>query len=232
MVMEQVWPQAFVIDPEYLANTTGFIDSAEVVGLSPMTVSYVVDPKATWSDGYPIGAADFEYNWQQQLRTSPLLASVGLLAGYRDIKSISGSNGGKTVTVVFKSPYSDWEGLFANLIPAHVAQRAGWVSAFAGFRRSKVISGGPFIVSSMEPGKRLVLTRNARYWGTPAHLQSIVFLVERSDRASLAGLQNGSVSIAEVTPSPQVDGAIARDQAPGSGLSVTTTPSPVLWKLF
>jgi len=35
MVMEQVWPQAFVIDPEYQAETTGFIDSAEVVGLSP-----------------------------------------------------------------------------------------------------------------------------------------------------------------------------------------------------
>ncbi|MFZ2055812.1 MAG: ABC transporter substrate-binding protein [Acidimicrobiales bacterium] len=231
MVMAQVWPQAFVIDPEYLANTTGFIDSAEVVGLSPMTVSYVIDPKAMWSDGYPITAADFEYNWQQQLQTSPLMASVGLLAGYRDIKSISGSNGGKTVTVVFKSPYSDWEGLFADLIPAHVAQRAGWVSGFAGFRRSNVISGGPFIVSSVKPGKRLVLTRNTRYWGAPAHLQSIVFLVERSGSASLAALGNGSVSIAEVTPSPQVDTVIARDQAPGSGLSVTTTPSPVLWQL-
>ena len=77
MVMEQVWPQAFVIDPEYQAETTGFIDSAEVVGLSPMTVSYVIDPKATWSDGYPITATDFEYNWQQQLQASPVLASPG-----------------------------------------------------------------------------------------------------------------------------------------------------------
>ena len=134
MVMEQVWPQAFVIDPEYQAETTGFIDSAEVVGLSPMTVSYVIDPKATWSDGYPITATDFVYNWQQQLLASPVLASPAFLAGYRDIRSISGSNGGKTVRVVFNRPYSDWEGLFANLIPAHIAERAGWASAFAGFR--------------------------------------------------------------------------------------------------
>ena len=234
MVMEQVWPQAFVIDPEYQAETTGFIDSAEVVGLSPMTVNYVIDPKATWSDGYPITAADFEYNWQQQLQASPVLASPGFLAGYRDIKSISGSNGGKTVKVVFISPYSDWEGLFANLIPAHIAERAGWVSAFAGFHPSDLISGGPFIVSSLEKGKRLVLTRNSRYWGAPAHLQSIVFRVERSDQnslASLASLKKGSVSIAEVTPSPQVDEAIARDQALSSALSATTTPSPVLWQL-
>ncbi len=231
MVMEQVWPQAFVIDPEFQPQTTGFIDSAEVVDLSPMTVSYVIDPKATWSDGYPITVADFEYNWQQQLRFGPSLASTGLLAGYRDVKSITGSNDGKTVRVVFDSPYSDWEGLFANLIPAHIAGRTGWVSAFSGFHRSDLISGGPFIVSSLQKGKKLVLTRNSRYWGTPAHLQSIVFLVERSERATLAGLQKGRVSIAEVTPGPEVNGAIASDEAANGALSVTTTPSPVLWQL-
>jgi len=231
MVMEQVWPQAFVVDPDYQPETTGFIDSAEVVNLSPMTVSYVIDPKATWSDGYPITATDFEYNWEQQLQASPSLASTGLLAGYRDIKSISGSNGGKTVRVVFTAPFSDWEGLFANIIPAHIAERAGWVSGFAGFRRSDLISGGPFIVSSLEKGKRLVLTRNSKYWGAPAHLQSIVFRVERSEGATLAGLQDGRVSIAEITPSPQVNSALVRDETATSTLSVTTTPSPVLWQL-
>ena len=90
MVMEQVWPQAFVVDPEFEAETQGFIDSAEVVGLRPMTVSYVIDPKATWSDGYPITAADFVYNWQQRLLTGAQLASAGVLAGYRDIVSIAG----------------------------------------------------------------------------------------------------------------------------------------------
>jgi len=58
--MEQVWPQAFVVDPQFSAETQGFIDSAEVVGLSPMKVSYVIDPKASWSDGYPITAADLD----------------------------------------------------------------------------------------------------------------------------------------------------------------------------
>jgi peptide/nickel transport system substrate-binding protein len=231
MVMEQVWPQAFVTDPEFEEETTGFIDSAEVVGLSPMTVSYVIDPKATWSDGYPITASDFVYNWLQQLHNAPLLAPAGLLAGYRDIKSITGSNSGKTVTVVFSRPYSDWEGLFANLIPAHIAQRRGWSSAFEGFHPSRVISGGPFIVSSLQPGKRLVLSRNPRYWATPAHLQSIVFLVERSERGSLTGLRHGTVSIAQFPPGSYINGTIAHDNARGAALSVTTTASPVLWQL-
>lgn len=231
MVMEQVWPQAFVVDPSFEAETQGFIDSAEVVGLRPMTVSYVIDPKANWSDGYPITATDFVYNWQQRLLTGADLASVGVLAGYRDIRSITGSDAGKTVTVVFNTPYSDWEGLFANLIPAHIAEKAGWVAAFDGFHSADVISGGPFIVSSVSPGKRLVLTRNPRYWGAPAHLQSIVFLVERSTRATLHGLEEGTISIAQMTPGPTLDGAIARDDAFAPKLSVTTSPSPVLWQL-
>jgi peptide/nickel transport system substrate-binding protein len=231
MVMEQVWPQAFVVDPDFEAETQGFIDSAEVVSLSPMRVSYVIDPKATWSDGYRITAADFEYNWQEILRNAADLAPAGVIAGYRDIRSISGSNGGKTVTVVFTSPYSDWEGLFANLVPAHIAERNGWASAFEGFHPAEVISGGPFIVSSLRPGKRLVLTRNSRYWGAPAHLQSIVFLVQRSEQDSLRALEKGTVSVAELTPGARLDSAVAREDARGAGLSITTTASPLLWQL-
>ena len=231
MVMEQVWPQAFVLDSVFQPETTGFIDGAEVVGLSPMTVSYQIDPKATWSDGLPITASDFAYNWHEQLRAAPLLASDGVLAGYRDIRSIKGSNHGKTVTVVFRKSYSDWECLFANLIPAHIARRGGWIAAFSGFDPADVISGGPFVVSSLIPGKRLVLTRNHRYWGVPAHVARIVFLVERSDQAALDGLQNGTISVAEVTAGPPVDNAIARGREHGAVLTDVTTPSPVLWQL-
>jgi len=231
MVMEQVWPQAFVLDPDFQPETTGFIDDAEVVGLDPMTITYQIDPKATWSDGHPITASDFAYNWHQQLRIDPLLPSAGVLAGYRDIRAIFGSNHGKTVTVVFSKPYSDWEGLFANLIPAHIAELGGWIGAFARFNPAEVISGGPFVVSAYVPGERLVLTRNDKYWGTPAHLRTIVFLVERSDQTALAGLQIGSVSVAEVSAGPQVDNAIARGDERGEALSETTTSSPVLWQL-
>ena len=231
MVMAQVWPQAFVVDPEFDEETQGFIDSAEVVSLRPMTVTYAIDPKATWSDGYPITVADFEYNWKQRLLAGAELAPIGELAGYRDIESISGSDGGKTVTVVFKTPYTDWEGLFANLVPAHIAERAGWAAAFNGFHPSEVISGGPFIVSSMTPDKRLVLTRNAKYWGIPAHLETIVFLVERSERATLAGLKNGSVSIAQLQPSASLNATVAQGGVVAPQLSIDTDPSPTLWQL-
>src|SRR5579875_3380651 len=51
-------------------------------------------------------------------------------AGYSQIKSITGSNNGKTVTVVFSSPFSDWKSLFADLMPAHIASKVGFNNGF------------------------------------------------------------------------------------------------------
>src|ERR1019366_10365711 len=59
-VMAQVWPQAFVTDNQFQQTLApGAVDSAEVIGVTPFTVAYTIDPKAVWSDGVPITAADF-----------------------------------------------------------------------------------------------------------------------------------------------------------------------------
>jgi peptide/nickel transport system substrate-binding protein len=44
-------------------------------------------------------------------------------------------------------------------------------------------------------------------------------------------LKDGRISIAELTPGAPLDGTIARDDATGAKLSITTTPSPLLWQL-
>ncbi len=226
MVMEQVLPQAFVIDPSFVADTTGFIDSAELISVSPETIAYTIDPKATWSDGVPISAQDFIYNWQEQLQQAGSLPFSGALAGYEDIASVTGSANGKTVTVSFKKPYADWESLFADLVPAHVAESYGWTQAFAGFDPGKVISGGPFEVASMTPGVELVLKRNPRWWGTPPHLSSIVFRVVPAGTDEWSLLESGSVDVGEMVPNP-TENVIADIY----GMSTATTLTPFCWQL-
>jgi len=41
------------------------------------------------------------------------------------MQSVTGSHGGKTMTVVFKQPYADWKGPFGPLYPAHIAKQHG-----------------------------------------------------------------------------------------------------------
>lgn len=236
MVMAQVWPQAFVVNGN--SEATAALDSqgtpslfgpqgAELVSIDPETVVYSINEKARWSDGVRITAADFIYNWREQLIVGPSLSAVDPLSGYQDIKSVKSSNNGKTVTVVFSKPYADWESLFSNLVPAHIAIKYGWQGAFDRFDPNKVISGGPFMIEAIVPGRELILSRNPHYWGHPAQLDRIIFRVVRSRRAILAGLADGTIDVAQLAPGASLDRLIT-----SSGeLVEDPSASPVLWQL-
>jgi peptide/nickel transport system substrate-binding protein len=227
MVMEQVWPQPFVVASGNRIETgPGLITAAELVGVKPETVQYTLAKGARWSDGVPISAADFVYDWHESIAEGPLLPASFPLAGYEAIASIRATKQ-HTVTVAFKTPYSDWQALFANLVPSHIAERYGWTSAFAGSDPRHLVSGGPFTVSKVVPGVELVLSRNPMYWGRPARLSEIVFKVEPSAAATLADLVAGRVDVAELDPGTAVTSAVLES----GDLDASPELSPVLWQL-
>jgi peptide/nickel transport system substrate-binding protein len=209
LIMDRVWPQVFLLDPQGVPQLdTNFVKTAELDRLTPQTIVYQIDDKATWSDGVPITADDFVYNWEAQ-SGDPTYTDVGghpfdvlSTAGYSQIQSITGSNRSKTVTVVFKTPYGDWKSLFNNLIPAHIARTVGWNTGFDAFGPA-VISGGPYLLQSDIPGQQIVLARNPRYWGPPAHLDTIALRSLPDPAQDPAALQGGTVDL--VYPTPQVD---------------------------
>jgi peptide/nickel transport system substrate-binding protein len=209
MVTAEVWPQPFVVGPQ-LAPVLDrvFVTSAELVSLAPQTVVYRIARGARWSNGAPITAADFAYLWRE-LRHGPgpgIAVSPGLAAGYADIVSVTGSDSGRTVTVVFRHPYADWEALFAHLLPAEVADRVGW-DGFAPGNRRALVAGGPFELARFVPGRELVLRRNPRYWGPPAPIGRVVFLQlpEQDDATALA---SGLVQVAVGPADPSVVAAV------------------------
>jgi peptide/nickel transport system substrate-binding protein len=180
------------------------VTSATVVKATPQTIVYQINPKAVWSDGVPISASDFIYNWQAQ-SGNPKFKDVGGkpflpagTSGYSQIASVTGSNGGKTVTVVLSKPYGDWQSLFSQnipLLPAHIAQKVGFDSGFASFSPSVEISGGPYVIQSYAKGEDLVEVRNPRYWGPPGTLSKIVYRFILSDQQQPPAVQNGEVNM-------------------------------------
>ena len=119
--------------------------TSELVSTKPETIVYTLNPKAVWSDGVAITAADFKYAWEKQRGDPDGLRppDVASIAGYRDIASVTGSNGGHTVTVKFKTTFADWQMLFANLVPAHVMEKTGWNPSCTTVNPAIDLSGGP-----------------------------------------------------------------------------------------
>ena len=76
------------------------------------------------------------------------------------------------MTVVFRTPFADWQMLFANLLPAHIMEKVGWDPACTTVDPSIDLSGGPFRITSVTP-TAIVLGTNPRWWGTKPDVRTI-----------------------------------------------------------
>ncbi|MGH4007406.1 MAG: ABC transporter family substrate-binding protein [Pseudonocardiaceae bacterium] len=215
-------PSAFHQTPagQWVLDET-LLNSVEVTGTAPFTVTYRIRRNAQWSDHTPIAAEDFGY-LAEQMRTQP-----GVLdpAGYQLIDAVVSRDGGKTAEVVFHRPYAGWRTLFRHLLPAHLLKDApgGWSQ---GLDAGVPVSGGPFAMTSFEPSRGvLVLARNDRYWDTPAQVDRILFR-QGSDAALVDALRTGGVQAALFGRPNAITESLLRD----AGLKATpvVVPRPVL----
>jgi glutathione transport system substrate-binding protein len=202
-----MFPQAFHAQPDFTVKMDdAFLDSAEQTSEDPQTIVYKIKQEAVWSDDTPITADDFVFFWKNQ-NGSIKDNDVASTTGYDQIQSVEGSDNGKTVTVVFKSPFADWKSLFGvsgGLLPSHyVEKQPGKWNTGLDKNPEKIPSGGWMKVENYTPGQSLTLVRNDKYWGPKAHLDSIVFRFLPESTTQPAALQNNEVDL--IYPQPQLD---------------------------
>ena len=203
-VVINMFPPVFRLHPDYSVRLNQeLMDSAAQTGADPQTIVYKIKQNAIWSDGTPVSADDFVYLWKN-LNGSIRGNDVASTTGYDQIRSVKGSDNGKTVTVVFKQPFTDWKSLFYGLLPAHYMAKApgGWNT---GLDRhpERIPVNGPYRISGWDQGLSLTLARNDRYFGPKAHLDSIVFRFLPESTTQPAALQNNEVDL--IYPQPQLD---------------------------
>ncbi|MGW0519140.1 ABC transporter family substrate-binding protein [Crossiella sp. NPDC003009] len=212
-----ILPSAFRTGPDGVPRPDpAVLNSAQVTKSEPFTVTYSLRKDASWSDGGPIAAEDFDYLWRQ-MTTQPGTVNP---AGYRLISNVVSKDSGKTVEVVFSKPYPGWRSLFRNLLPAHLLKDAfgGWNAVLD---TSFPASGGRFAIRQIDLARgEVVLERNDRYWGTPATLGRIV--LRRTDTAGItAALRSGNDQLAVITPD---QAAMEQLSALGEVAKLTTMP--------
>jgi peptide/nickel transport system substrate-binding protein len=201
-VLNGIYPGAFATNPSYqvtlnsdlLSSATGTGGGSQS-GTGPQTVVYQIKNNAVWSDGTPITADDFAYTWRVQNGTDANIQTANTL-GYSQVKSVTGSNAGKTVTVVFSSAFPDWKSLFTHVYPAHVAAEHGTdEQSFAWFSANPPkVSGGPFTVATVSSDKTEVdESKNARYYGAPANLDQVDFRAITDQSLQVAALESKEV---------------------------------------
>jgi peptide/nickel transport system substrate-binding protein len=201
-LLSSVLPSAYVIDSNLVPEVNSdLLSSVEVTSTSPLTIQYVINPSAVWSDGVPVSADDFIYAWQSQrgsgIDVDGQPDQVASTLGYRDVSSVTPSHGGKTVTVVFATPYTDWRVMFDEMIPAHIAQRVGWNHGFDAFDPAVDLSAGPLMLRSVSSGGTAVLVRNPKWWGTPSILSRVTVNVAANQSTWTGALAGSNQAVAQ-----------------------------------
>jgi peptide/nickel transport system substrate-binding protein len=196
----------------------------------PLVVHYAFNAAATWSDGQPVGCDDVYLAWVadnglvRATATGLPLFQASSTTGWDQISDVACSPDGKTATVTYATPFSDWKSLVAGLLPAHVvAAHAGlasaaairtayaaadaptldkiaafWNSGFStehGFDPSVDLSAGPYRISQIATDQSVTLVRNERYWGPPGQLDTITFRVITDAAAQADALANREVNV-------------------------------------
>ncbi|GGO97726.1 ABC transporter family substrate-binding protein [Wenjunlia tyrosinilytica] len=217
-----VLPSLFVLDERGHPRRNGdYLTSAEVTAKRPkQTVVYKINPKAVWTSGKPITAADFEAQWKA-LGGSDASFWPARNDGYRQIEKVGKGGSDREVEVTFSQPYADWQSLFTPLYPKSVT---GKPSSFNdGSRKKLKETAGPFTLGKVVrkgSGASVTLTRNGKWWGDRAKLDKVVLVPVPQDKR-VDALAKGTLDLADLDPDPTAakkgkDGPLARlSSAPG-----------------
>lgn len=210
-----ILPEVYYGAPDYKAalSTNLMAEEPKLTSADPQTVVYKIKPEAVWSDGTPITADDFIYQFQtRNTRDCPACASSSN-AGYDLLAKVTGADNGKTVTATFLpgKKFPDWKSLFADLYPAHLAKQngddgspAGLAKSWEWFKKTQPTwSGGPFMIQSYAEGQQLVEVPNPKWWGTKPSLDKLIFKIVTDQSSFVPALQNGELNAGD--PQPNFD---------------------------
>ncbi|MFF7473061.1 ABC transporter substrate-binding protein [Streptomyces sp. NPDC008092] len=233
--LSPVLPQVYVPQPDFSVKlNTDLVSSATQTSAAPQTIVYKINPKASWNDGTAITADDFVYYWRTNdgkdcppPPASDSTQTKGCLpestAGYDRIKSVTGSDNGKTVTVVMAKPYADWKSLFGAgypFYPAHVAEKVSGAKAgdaahmtaaqltqgwqyFQKNPPTKYATAGPYRMTEWVDNDHATYEPDPKWTGTKATLQRLIFKVISDATQEPIALRNNEVQ--GIYPQPEVD---------------------------
>jgi peptide/nickel transport system substrate-binding protein len=214
-VLSSLLPRAFVTLPDLtVAVNNDLLDSVKMTSTNPETIVYKIKANAVWSDGTPITADDFIYNWKVQNGRDCPNCSVASTTGSDQVRSVVGSDNGKTVTATFSKPFTDWKQLWGSgspLYPAHIAAQHGDIKTPQGLATSftwfgknvPTYSGGPFQIDNFKNNESVTLVPNPQWYGPRPKLDRLIYRIITEAAQEPTALQNHEVQV--IYPQPQVD---------------------------
>ena len=166
------------------------------------TLTFHLRQDLVWSDGEPIDAEDVLFTWQAQTDEAIAWSWVDYKRRISDVEVIDPY----TVAFHFSEVYATQlhDTVQGVILPQHKWSQLPfeeWNDNGQWFVDNLVVSG-PYNLESWEPGQRIVLVQNDRYFGAPEipKTDRVVFEIIPDREAQVAMLRSGEAQFVELVP--------------------------------
>ena len=175
------------------------------------TITIKLNPKAVWSDGTPITAADVQFTYDMVTSAKNAVSSSYPFAD--NVESVTAPDE-HTVVVNFSEPFAPWLTLLftANndpVLPKHILQpvfdQAGTLDS-AEWNRAPTVSAGPFVFKEWESGSHIIFEKNPKWWGAAPKIDQVFIRIVPDDAAQEAAIKAGETDIGVFLDYSQVQG--------------------------
>ena len=135
--------------------------------------TFHINPKARWSNGTPITAADVVYTWHYY--TNPKL-QFAYVTGWNYVKDVTAS-GKDTVVFTLTRSYAPFLSTVASsdIVSQAAFSKVSTAQLNHGYFDSHPVSSGPYILSNWVSDQTLTFTPNPYWFGPKVHIQKIIY---------------------------------------------------------
>jgi peptide/nickel transport system substrate-binding protein len=184
------WDLLVGFSPEDLSPAPGIAESWDV-SEDKKTVTFHLNPDATWSDGKPVTSADVKYSLET-------LGGEGVLfTGYTNNVTSIRTPDDETVVIETRRPDARIVGgLFIYILPEHIWGKVP-VDELTGSYQPDIpmVGSGPFVVTEFDPNRFLRMEKNPHWQGEEPAYDEIQFVRYGTQDAAERALQLGEVDL-------------------------------------
>jgi len=161
----------------------------KILKQKPFTTQHTYKSNTTWSDGKPLTGADFITKWRTIMNPANNVVSR---EGYDQMTKVTAK--GKTVTIVWKGTYANWEAYNGGApLPTHALAGKDFNKMWAD---SIEPASGPYRFVSWVKGQQITIAKNTAYKAGPtSKLDRIIFRFIPNTATQFQALRAGEVQI-------------------------------------
>ncbi len=197
-------------------------------GKKGIAVTYTIQPGATWGDGKPVTSADVVFTWQVGRHPK---TGVSDYEAFRRILSVEVVDD-KTFTMHVDRITFDYNASGLEILPEHVerpifeADPAAYRNrtAFDADPANPGLAFGPYKVVEVVSGARIVLARNATWWGQKPAFERITVRIIEKTSALEANLLSGAIDLIAGELGLPIDQALAFEKRHGARFAISYKP--------